>query len=597
VGILDEDVARVRDDTDLVALAQEHIALKRVGQRYAGLCPFHAEKTPSFYINPALNYFHCFGCQKSGDAITFVREVEHLDFVGAVERLASKLGITLRYDDAGANQERQRRGRLVEAMTAAVDFYHRRLLESSDAGQARGYLRSRGYDGDVARQFSLGWAPDDFDALSHELQQRGFARDDLVEAGLSFVNRANKLQDVFRSRLLFPIFDARGEPVGFGGRTLGNDQPKYKNSADGTLYHKSRVLYGLNWGREEIVQRDQVVVCEGYTDVMAFFLAGARRAVATCGTALADDHFRMLKNFTRNIVLAYDADAAGQKAAERFYEWEARYEVQLQVAALPAGRDPADVWRDDPAALIKAIDEARPFLAFRLDRLLAGADLATNEGRARVAERAMAMIAEHPNEIVRDQYVTQTAVRLGLDAARLVEIAARASRGGGRTSREETGEEEPAARPRALRVDPREVAALRVAIHEPALVADRLQVPMFADPIAHAAFEALASSSTLHDAIESAGSGEARALLERLAVEEPPWGDDPGAYATEVVVAVIEAAAQRRHEDLVRAGDMRAAEMKVLLNVLAGARMVGDWTNANQAAGQLLPWVADPLEV
>jgi DNA primase len=606
VGIVDEDVKRVRDETDLVALASEHVALKRSGTRYVGLCPFHAEKSPSFGVNQALGFYYCFGCQATGDAITFVREVEHLDFVGAVERLASKLGVTLRYDDASENNERKRHNRLVEVVRAAVELYHRRLLEGKDAGNARGYLRSRGFDGDAVRTFSLGWAPDTFDTVSLELQQRGFARADLLEAGLSFVNKANKLQDVFRSRLLFPIFDVRGEPVGFGGRTLGNDQPKYKNSAENALYHKSRVLYGLNWGRDEIVKTDQVVVCEGYTDVMAFFLSGMGRAVATCGTALADDHFRMLKNFTRNIVLAYDADAAGQKAAEKFYEWESRYEVRLSVAALPVGRDPADVWREDPAALARAVADAKPFLQFRLERMLAEADTVTIEGKARAAQLAVAMISEHPNEIVRDQYVTQTAVRLGLDAARLVEMAARAgspsaANSGRRPSGSHRSDDDEtrsaAVRPRRAAVDPIEVAALRVAIHEPALVSERLHAPLFADPLARSAFDALALAETLHDAIAADMSEDARDLLQRLAVEEPPWGDDPAAYATEVVVALIEAAANRRCEEMVAAGDMRASDVKRLLSDLAAARSAANWATANHSADQLVPWVADPLEV
>ena len=370
MGILDEDVARVRDATDLVALASEHLALKRVGKRMVGLCPFHAEKTPSFGINPELNLYFCHGCQASGDAITFVREVEHLDFVDAVERLASRAGITLRYDDKAIAKDRTKKQRLAEAVAGAIAFYHELLLESADGGLARRYLRSRGFDGDAARQFQLGWAPDAWDQLSVHLQRQKFARDDIVDAGLAFVNKVNKLQDQFRARLMFPIYDSRGEAAGFGGRALGADGPKYKNSPETPIYQKSRLLYGLNWAKGEIVARGEVVICEGYTDVMAFALAGAPNAVATCGTALADDHFQILKNLARKVVLAYDSDAAGQGAAEKWYGWEQRYEIQLQVADLPAGRDPADVWHDDPQQLLRALERATPFLQFRLDRVL-----------------------------------------------------------------------------------------------------------------------------------------------------------------------------------------------------------------------------------
>ena len=269
MGIVDDDVARVRDATDLVALAGEHLALKRVGRRYSGLCPFHQEKTPSFSINPEISRYYCFGCQASGDAITFIREVEHLDFVDAVERLAARAGITIRYDNAAVSQDRKRKERLSEVVGAAIDFYHRRLLEAPDAGKARQYLRSRGFDGDAARQFGVGYSPDDWDVLSVHLQQAKFDRKDIVDAGLAFVNKVNKLQDQFRGRLMFPIYDGRGEPVGFGGRALGDMAgPKYKNSPETALYSKSRVLYALNWHKADIVKEGaagEVIVCEGYT--------------------------------------------------------------------------------------------------------------------------------------------------------------------------------------------------------------------------------------------------------------------------------------------------------------------------------------------
>ena len=388
MGILDEDVQRVRESTDLVALIGEHVALKRVGRRFQGLCPFHTEKTPSFSVNPELGAYFCFGCQKSGDAITFVREVEQLDFVGAVERLAARANITLRYDDANFSAERKRKQRLHEATQAAIDFYHERLLSGPDGGEARRYLRSRGFEGDAARRFMLGWAPDAYDALSTHLQQQKFSRQDLADAGLAFVNKANKLQDSFRARLMFPIWDARGEPVGFGGRLLeGGQGPKYKNTAETRIYQKSRLLYGLNFAKGEIVARGEVVICEGYTDVMAFALAGVPVAVATCGTALADDHFITLKNLARKVTLAYDADNAGMAAADRCYQWEQRFEVEFQVADLPAGRDPADVFRDDPQRLEAAVKGATPFLEFRIERLLRSEDLSSLEARARIAQR------------------------------------------------------------------------------------------------------------------------------------------------------------------------------------------------------------------
>src|SRR5436309_10214509 len=329
MGILAEDIARVRQATDFVELAGDHIALKKVGQRYIGLCPFHAEKTPSFSINASEGLYYCFGCQAKGDVITFVREVEHLEFAEAVERLASKAGVQVRYDQAAVSQDRQRRDRLVEVMKKAVDWYHERLLSSDDAATARSYLRSRGYDGDVVRQFQRGWAPDDWDALARTLK----VSDDLLrDTGLGFVNRRNRQQDAFRGRVMFPIFDPRGDPVAFSGRALpGADGPKYKNSAESPLYSKSKILYGLNWAKADVVQAGEVVVCEGSTDVIGFFVAGIPRAVAGWGTPLTVDQVRSLKNFGRRLVLAYDADSAGQAAAERLSEWEQRYEVDIAI--------------------------------------------------------------------------------------------------------------------------------------------------------------------------------------------------------------------------------------------------------------------------
>ncbi|HEX9968507.1 MAG TPA: CHC2 zinc finger domain-containing protein, partial [Acidimicrobiales bacterium] len=241
MGIVGEDVARVRAATDFVHVASEHIALRRVGRRYVGLCPFHAEKSPSFSVNAEEGLYYCFGCQAKGDVITFVREVEHLDFAEAVERLAARAGIQLRYDDAAEGKDRQRRSRLIEAMEKAVDWYHERLLSSPDAAAARGYLRSRGYDGETVRAFRIGWAPDEWHALASALK---LPDDVLQDTGLGFLNRYHRQTDAFRGRVMFPIFDASGKPVAFGGRILpGGEGPKYKNSPETPIYSKSRTLY------------------------------------------------------------------------------------------------------------------------------------------------------------------------------------------------------------------------------------------------------------------------------------------------------------------------------------------------------------------
>ncbi|MGH9032429.1 MAG: DNA primase [Acidimicrobiia bacterium] len=585
MGILDEDVVRVREATDLVALASEHLALKRVGSRYVGLCPFHAEKTPSFSVNQELGLYRCFGCDRGGDAITFVREIEHLDFVDAVERLAARAGITLRYDDRSAGKDRERRSRLADAVGEAIAFYHRLLIEAPEGGTARQYLRSRGFEGDAARQFSLGWSPDNWDTLSRHLQQRKFARDDIVGAGLAFVNKVNKLQDQFRARLMFPIYDSRGEPAGFGGRALDDAGPKYKNSPDNAIYHKSRILYGLNWAKGEIVAKGEVVICEGYTDVMAFALAGAANAVATCGTALADDHVQVLKNLARKVTLAYDADAAGRGAAERWYQWEQAYEIEVRVAALPAGRDPADVWRDDAGALLKALDGATRFLQFRIDQVLATADRATPEGRARAAELLVPVLREHPSELVREGYIQSVAGTLGIDHAWFKEAILRGAHR--RPARVEQD-----AQPSRRRVDRRELDALRWSIHEPQLVADWLEPALFADPDARAACDLLMSSSTFREALD-ASDGSVRDLLERLAVEDATVDGDPTTLRARLLVNMATPAGDRMLASLIEGGDERASEVKSLLDGVAHERDAGEWDSAQQAAKQLVGWIVD----
>ncbi len=508
MAIADDDIEKVRTASSIVDVIQPFVALRRVGRNWVGLCPFHVEKSGSFNVREQTQRYRCFGCGASGDAFRFIQDIEHVDFVTAVERLAAKAGIQLTYTSGGEARERGRRKQLVEAMQEVVEWYHQRLLAAPDARPAREYLRSRGLSGDVARQFRIGWAPDDWDQLVRSV---GVPAEVLTTLGLAFTNRRNNLQDAFRARVLFPIFTPEGEPVALGGRVLpgSTDPAKYKNSSETPLYSKSKVLYGLNWAKADAVNSNQIIVCEGYTDVIGFHRAGVPRAVATCGTAFTEEHVRLLKRYASRVVLAFDADAAGQGAAEKFYEWEEKYQVEVAVAHFPAGKDPADLAGSDPTALGLAVDRAEPFLRFRLQRVLGSRPANSPEQRARLAEAAMALINEHPNVTVRGLYAGEVAARLSLPVNDLV---AAAKRGGGRPFLVAV----PAERRRPA--DTREFVAIALLVQRWDEIAPWLVDALFAEDAALRAFRALAASGGHLEQALAACDPEARDLLERAAV-------------------------------------------------------------------------------
>lgn len=537
MGIQDDDIAAVRNATDMVAIVSEHVQLKRVGRRWQGLCPFHSEKSGSFSVNAEEKVYYCFGCGAKGDAITFVREIEHLDFVGAVEKLASKAGIQLHYTDAGQDAGRKRRVALLDAVDRAASWYHERLLSSPDAAAARGYLRSRGLDGDDVRAFRIGWAPEGWDELSRALR----VPDDIwTDAGLGFLNSRGRQTDAFRGRIMFPICDVAGAAVGFGGRIMpGVDGAKYKNSTDNKVYSKSRLLYGLHMAKSDIVKSDEAIICEGYTDVIGFFDAGLPRAVATCGTALTEDHVKLLRSFCGRVVLAFDADAAGQNAAARVYAWEKQFDLDVAVAVFPGGADPADLAQTDPDGLARAIAEAKPFLKFRLDRVLDGSPADTPERRARAAEAAMAVIGEHPSELVRDQYILEVAARLRLDPEQLRNQRPAPQRAN--TRREASSGATPPRRPAAVR-ESAGTEALRHMIWNRDEIAESLHEVLFADRVIAACYRALIASDSVAGAADLAASDDpvAGELLQRLALEEPTSTVDS------VVIRLVDDAASAR---------------------------------------------------
>lgn len=510
MGIVDEDIVRVRESIDVVAIVSEYTQLRRVGLRWQGLCPFHSEKTPSFSVNIEEGLYHCFGCGVGGDMISFIKEKEQLDFVGAVEWLANKAQITLRYTEVGQGEERRRKAILQDAIAKAVDWYHDRLLTSADAGQARSYLRQRGYDGHVVRQYQIGWAPDSWDLLARSLR---LSNADLTDSGLGFVNRVGKQQDAFRGRILFPIFDAQGKAVGFGGRNMpGADGPKYKNSAESDVYAKSKVLYGLHLAKTSIVEADEVIVCEGYTDVIGFAQAGLPRAVATCGTALTEEHVKLLRRFARRVVLSFDADAAGQNAAARFYAWESQHDLDVAVVDLPGGADPADLAQTDPGALRAAVEGARPFLEFRVDRAINAVDRTTNEGKAKAAQQALAMVAEHPNPLVQDKYVMEVASRCQFEPdlirAMLRDGVAPAPR------------PEPRQAPqRKVERDTPELEVLRLAVQQGDEVLDLLVPDLFEDQMCATVYDLLSKFGSVHAAIDNGGP-EVAEFVQRISVQQ-----------------------------------------------------------------------------
>jgi DNA primase len=418
------DIDRVREATDLVDLISEVTTVKRSGRSFMAVCPFHEEKTPSMSVDRARGLYHCFGCGKGGDVFTFVSETQGVEFGDALELLARKAGITLTQDPAEA-RNRGRRGAAIEAIRRAIELYNQRLRTAADAGPARSYLRARGYDGDLIDEWKMGFAGVDWDTLTKELKAGGVDDRVLIDAGLSRRGR-NGVFDVFRGRLMFPIYDLRGDPVGFGGRKLegidrkvtNNPDAKYVNSADSILYHKGSLLFGLDRARKNMSEDSPAVIVEGYTDVIAMHQAGIATAVATCGTALGDGHFDLLRRFSERVVLAFDADEAGSRAALRGDQLESpfRLDLDLRVAVMPDGLDPADLVQEGRGEeLVAAVKSARPLLEHRIDHEVAKYDVGGPEGRARALHSAAIELRKVNDFIARREYMRYVARRVGVD--------------------------------------------------------------------------------------------------------------------------------------------------------------------------------------
>jgi DNA primase len=418
---VEQDLAEVRERANLLEVISAHTQLRKAGPRtFKGLCPFHQEKTPSFTVDPAKQVYYCFGCGAGGDVFDFLRGAEGLSFAEAAERLATRLGITLRSEAGAAPAAGGGRRRLMEAAKVAAAYFTELLAHSPQAEVARRYVQSRGFSRDDARVWGLGYAPAGRDTLYRHLLSLKFTPDQIVEAGLALVTESGEHRDRFRGRLVFPIADLSGDVVGFGARALGDEPPKYLNSPETALYHKSKLLYGLDRAKKEMVRAGQAVVCEGYTDVMGLHRVGVTSAVATCGTALGEDHFATIKRFCDRVILAFDADAAGSFASERGFGIDSKVGVEVLVALLPAGKDPADLaLAPEPdggaAAVEEVIKAAVPLRWFMIEAVLRRHRLDTPESKGKALRDLVPVLSSEPSRVVRGEYAFRIARLLGLD--------------------------------------------------------------------------------------------------------------------------------------------------------------------------------------
>jgi DNA primase len=469
VRIRDDDKELVRQRTDLVRLVQQYVALKKAGaDRFVGLCPFHTEKTPSFGVSPSKGMYYCHGCGRGGDAFRFVQDIEGLEFVEAVERLAAQAGITLRYEGVSPGERRQasRRQSLHRATAMAADLYGRMLLEGREAEPARRYLEGRGISRASVEAFGIGFAPGYPDFLLRRMA-REFSPEILIEAGLAMKDPRGGVRDRFRSRITFPIHDLAGKAVGFGARLLEGDGPKYLNSPETPIYKKASLLYNLHRAKGEVTKAGRAYVVEGYTDVIALHQAGIPLGVATCGTALGEGHFQVLSRFSPKAVLCFDADEAGARAAERAHALFERFGLDVSVLILPEGLDPADfVTREGAEAFDRLADEAEPLVEYMLRRAVRAEALDTPEGKARAVRAALPIVAGLTDPVLQDQYAGRLADLVGvsdtdvkLELKRLEEQPAHAPR----TAQPGT------ARPAEIRTPAREVEkeALKVLAQYP----------------------------------------------------------------------------------------------------------------------------------
>ena len=521
-----EDIDEVRQRTDIKEVVDGYVTLKGAGLgSFKGLCPFHDERSPSFTVRPQVGRYHCFGCGEDGDVISFVQKLDHSSFHEAVEKLAARIGFELHYEDGGTGPNREevgKRQRLLDAHKVADEFFRAHLL-TPGAAEGRNFLHGRGFDRAAAEQFGVGYAPQGWDALLKHLRGRGFTDAELKLTGM-FSEGNRGIYDRFRGRLIWPIRDIAGDTIGFGARKLYEDDqgPKYLNTPETTLYKKSQVLYGIDLAKRNIAKERQLVVVEGYTDVMACHLSGIATAVATCGTAFGADHIKISRRLLSDdgsggeVIFTFDGDAAGQKAALRAFEEDQRFVAQTYVAVEPTGADPCDLrqTRGD-SAVRDLISSRRPLFEFAIRATLKRHNLDTVEGRIAALRESAPVVAQIRDAGIRPGYARELAGWLGMpveEVSRAVAVAAKRAAQGETPPTQAAGPgvaELPASGvvPSFNRPDPRdpvasmERQALEVALQEPAMLAGETWERFTAAGFRTPAYQAV------HDAMRASGPG------------------------------------------------------------------------------------------
>ena len=426
----DDSIERLRQTVDMAELVGAKTELKRSGQQLMGICPFHDERSPSFSVDPVQKVFHCFGCGEGGDLFKFVQLTEGLNFREAIESLSDRYGVAMELteEDPQAAQRRVKRDRLLELLERTAAFYVRNLWESPEAESSREYLKARGLDEALLREFRVGYAPSAWDKVLVASRQSGYSEEELWDAGLTAKNQKGNVYDRFRRRITFPLCDSRGRVLGFGARAVGADQqPKYLNSSENAVFHKGRQVYAADLARAAAAKIGEVILCEGYTDVIAMHQAGLRNTVGLMGTALTEDQVSELARMAPVVALALDADSAGQEAMIRAAKVAEGRKLELRVVPLPAGNDPADiVQQQGPEEITKLVAGSVPFVRFRVDRALLLADLETAEGKDRAVSELAPNITPLPASAMRDELTELAAAALGVSGAKLTEWLGRA---------------------------------------------------------------------------------------------------------------------------------------------------------------------------